>query len=352
MERSIWDRFLPRSWMQRCRDITGVIKLKRRPMPVFQNRYAIKSIGIVLLAIILWNVDLLAVVDHLKQCDPLPMALAVVLIVPQIALRAFRWKQLLRLQGIRCTWSQVLTIYFASTFAGLVTPGRLGEFAKGIFLKQQGAATIGYSLPSVLVDRMLDLFVLMAVALMALLQIGPIPHAGTLAIVAIVLLPSAAYIGMRWLGASDRLAKVASRLKRRLGHNWSGSLDDFVQGSRQLISIKLFVALGLTILSYAIYFLQTLLIGGAIGLPLGYIQIASVVAAGILVGYIPITIAGLGTREAVLIFFFGRLSVPATAALSFAFLYNLVYIACVGLICAGFWLKLPGRQALKRKPAK
>jgi uncharacterized protein (TIRG00374 family) len=233
-----------------------------------------------------------------------------------------------------------------------VTPGRLGEFAKGIFLKQQGAATIGYSLPSVLVDRMLDLFVLMAVALMALQQMDLIPHARTLAVVGIVLLPAAAYIGMRWLGTSDRLAKIAWRLKRRLGDNWSGSLDDFVQGSRQLISIKLYAALGLTILSYGIYFLQTLLIGWAIGLPLGYIQIASVVAAGILVGYIPITIAGLGTREAVLIILFGRLSVPATEALSFAFLYNLVYIACVGLICAGFWLKLPGRHALKSKAAK
>ncbi len=321
-------------------------------MPVLKKRYVTKSIGIVLLVVILFGVDLCAVVDHLKHCDPVPIAWAVVLIVPQIAVRAFRWKQLLRWQGIHCTWSQVLTIYFASTFAGLMTPGRLGEFAKGFFLKQQGAATISYSLPSVLVDRMLDLFVLASLALMALPQFHLIPHAKALVVVAFVLLPAGVFGGLKWLGSSSRLTEVASRMKRRLGDNWSGSLDDFVQGSRQLISIKLFIALGLTILSYGIYFIQTGLIGQAVGLPLGVVPIAMVVVVGILVGYIPITVAGLGTREATLIILFGRLGVPATGALSFAFLYNLVYIACVGLICAGFWLRLPGRQALKNKPAK
>jgi uncharacterized protein (TIRG00374 family) len=321
-------------------------------MPDLKSRYALKSIGIVLLVVILFSVDLQAVAEHLKHCDPMPIALAIVLIVPQIAVRAFRWKQLLRWQGISCPWSQVLTIYFASTFAGLMTPGRLGEFAKGFFLKQQGAATFSYSLPSVLVDRMLDLLVLASLALIALPQFYHIPDAGALVIAAVLLLPAMVYGGLRWLGSSNRLAEVASRMKMRLGDNWSGSLDDFVQGSRRLITIKLFFPLGLTILSYGIYFIQTGLIGQAIGLPLGFVTIGMVVAVGILVGYIPITVAGLGTREATLIILFSRVGVPATGALSFAFLYNLVYIACVGLICAGFWLKLPGRHALKSKPAK
>ena len=101
-------------------------------------------------------------------------------------------------------------------------------------------------------------------------------------------------------------------------------------------------------MSYALYFAQTYLIGQAIGLPLDYAQIAMVVAVGILVGYIPITVAGLGTRDAVFIVLFARFGVPAASALSFAFLYNLVYIACVGAISAGFWMRLPDRQALRK----
>jgi uncharacterized membrane protein YbhN (UPF0104 family) len=74
-----------------------------------------------------------------------------------------------------------------------------------------------------------------------------------------------------------------------------------------------------------------------------------VTAVAILVGNVPITIAGLGTREATLLFLFGQYGIPAASVLSFAFWYNLVYIVCVGLISAFFWLRLPHRQSLKSR---
>lgn len=316
-------------------------------MSILNKRYLVKSVGIILLVVILFNVNLAEVIRHLQQCDPAAMVLAILLIVPQVALRAVRWKGLLALQGVHCTWGRVLSFYFAATFAGLVTPGRLGEFTKSIFLKQHGLATIAYSLPSVLADRLFDLCVLAVIAMLALTPFDLFPRAGAIAGFGLAMLTLLAFFGLKWLCTSDRMVLLASRLKAHLGQNWSGSLEDFVRGGRALISFKLLATLMLTVASYGLYFTQTYLIGRAIGLPLGYTQIAVVVAAGILIGYIPITVAGLGTREAVFIFLFGRLGIPTAGALSFAFLYNLVYIAAVGVISAGFWMKLPDRQALK-----
>jgi uncharacterized protein (TIRG00374 family) len=321
-------------------------------MTILKKRYFIKSIGILLLVVILFNVDLDEVIDHLRQCDPIPLVLAIMLIVPQVALRALRWQGLLVLQGVHCPWTRTLTFYFAAIFAGLVTPGRLGEFAKSVFLKQHGLATIGYSLPSVLADRVFDLVVLAAIALLALPRFALFPQAGVLAALGLALMAIITVAGLKWMGTTDRMILIAGRLKSRVGKNWSGSLDDFVRGARALVSARLVTAMLLTIASYGIYFTQTYLIGRAMGLPLDYTQIAMVVAAGILIGYVPITVAGLGTREAVLILLFGRLGIPTAGALSFAFLYNLVYIAGVGIISAGFWMKLPDRQALRKKPAK
>ena len=112
--------------------------------------------------------------------------------------------------------------------------------------------------------------------------------------------------------------------------------------SRQIVYLLL-----LTVASYGIYFLQTFFIARSIGLGLDYLTIAMVVSIAILVGFIPVTIAGLGTREAVFIFLLGRFGISSASALSFAFLYNLVYIVCVGLISAVFWMRLPNRREVK-----
>jgi uncharacterized protein (TIRG00374 family) len=155
---------------------------------------------------------------------------------------------------------------------------------------------------------------------------------------------------LKWKGKDQPLlSRIGIWLSSR-NSRWGESWREFVQASRELLSPRLLDSLLLTALSYAIYFGQTYLIGLAIGLPLDYITVAMVVAIGILVGYIPITFAGLGTRDAALIFLFGRYGITAASALSFAFLYNLVYIACVGMISVFFWMRLPNRGELKRMP--
>ena len=45
-------------------------------MTILKKRYFIKSIGILLLVVILFNVDLNQVLEHLQRCHPAPLALA------------------------------------------------------------------------------------------------------------------------------------------------------------------------------------------------------------------------------------------------------------------------------------
>ena len=301
----------------------------------------IKTIGIVVLIVILVRVDLGVVFQQLQGCHLPDLVLAVLLIFPQIALRAFRWQDLLTRQGVHCPWPRALTFYFAAVFAGLMTPGRLGELAKGVFLKQHRIASISRSLPSVMTDRFLDLVVLLALALLAFPHFDLIPHAGKVSALALGLMVTLIALGLNWLVASQQLLAIASKIKTRLKSNWSGTLDDFVAGSRALISTGLLASLVWTLAGYAVFFMQTNAIGHAIALPADFMTIARVVSISILVGFIPITFAGLGTRDAMLIFLFGLAGVDQASALSFAILYIFVNVICLGVISFLFWFFLP-----------
>jgi uncharacterized protein (TIRG00374 family) len=312
-----------------------------------KRHHFVKGIGLALLAIILIQVDLGQVVQLLRNCQYGYLLLVVLLIFPQIGLRALRWQRLLAQQGIQCSLRSAAIFYFAAIYAGLITPGRMGELVKCYFLKQNGMAGLSQSLPSVLVDRALDLYFLGLVAWAALYHADllPIPlWAAFLTMAGLGILP---WIILKWKGKDQPLiSRIGIWLSNR-NSRWGESWRVFLHASRSLLSSRLLGSLFLTALSYAVYFGQTYLIGLSIGLPMDYITVAMVVSIGILVGYIPITFAGLGTRDAALIFLFGRYGIPAASALSFAFLYNLVYIVFVGMISVVFWMRLPNRRELK-----
>jgi len=312
-----------------------------------KRQYSIKAIGLILLLVILAKVDLTQVFACLRSSHPLYLIPVVLMIFPQIALRSLRWQRLMAQQGIACSFRAAQMFYFAGIYIGLITPGRVGELVKCVFLKQNRIAGITQSLPSVLLDRLLDLYVLGLLAWWALYKMNLLPIDSWAAAFTAIIFSILPWLLLKWAKKTSRVASIFNGGLKRWAPGWQEPWRNFIDGSRDLLSPRLAESVMLTVLSYAIYFGQVCLIGQAVDLPISCVNIAMVTAVGILVGYAPVTIAGLGTREATLIFLFGQYGIPAENALSFAFLYNLVYIICIGFISAAFWLKMPHRHALK-----
>jgi len=53
----------------------------------------------------------------------------------------------------------------SSLYLGIVTPGRLGKFAKAIYLNQEGITSVSHGFSSVLIDRLCDLYLLFLLAM-------------------------------------------------------------------------------------------------------------------------------------------------------------------------------------------
>lgn len=303
-----------------------------------------------------------ALLGVLRQANPWWLLLAWVLNLPQLGLKAYRWYLTVRWQGIRLGYGRALMAYFSSLLVGFLTPGRVGEMTKVFTLKYECDVPIARGLSSVIFDRVFDLYLLLALGSLGFVRysmIGTLFSYRTLALVALLFFIPLLFLNekiVRWLGARvDRLPIPASRAAqiRDKANQFADGLAAFTVG-------RLFICTALTLASYTIFFIQCVLCARALHFAVPFLDMVFLMAATNLMTFIPITISGLGTREACLIYFLARITPPqpATLAITYGLVIFVVFFVGGGLI--GFacwqWAPIGLRQAVHdvraKKPAE
>ncbi|MBC8076437.1 MAG: flippase-like domain-containing protein, partial [Chloroflexales bacterium] len=89
--------------------------------------------------------------------------LSLLLMAPFIWIKAWRWTQLLHELHIELPLNTAAGIYAVGIFLGGTTPGQAGDFAKGFYLRDRGAA-LAPAMLSVVLDRLCDLLVMAVLA--------------------------------------------------------------------------------------------------------------------------------------------------------------------------------------------
>lgn len=302
-----------------------------------------RILGLVILVILLWKIDLNRVLTVMKTADPSLVMIAVVLNLPQIGLKAVRWRRLLKSQNISYPLSSAMLSYFGSIFVGLLTPGRLGEFIKAWHVHHDCEVPTARAFSSVLADRLFDLYALLLFGGAALLSKTVGHQTTTLAVFAgaatVLILPLMAFLHntafrkMRDIGM--RLGKIGGKLFA--DGSW---LLNLRSGLKELSTPAVLGSIGITACAYALFFLQCYLLALAVHLNAGFLQTSFAVALGSLVTLIPISISGLGTREAAVMAYLGSVGVSPDAGLGYSLLVFVTFYVAGALFGAvAWWIK-------------
>ncbi len=299
-------------------------------------------IGPLLLVILLWQVDFQALARILQRANGLLFVFAMTLNIPLILLKSLRWQGLMLSQHIRYPTGQAYLAYHGSVFIGFLTPGRLGEFVKSFHVSRDCHVPVGQAFASVLVDRIFDLYLLLIVGGFALLTL-PTWHTGN---TLLPLLGGLLFLVPVLMFLHDGIFAVVRRLGLRLGKagRWLFAPEGWLlqlRGGLQQISVGwLLLAMVLTIISYGLFFGQCSLLAWALGMEIGFVQVSFAVALGSLISLLPISIAGLGTRETAVIAYLGTMGFPAAFALGFSLLMFANFHVINGLMGAvAWWIK-------------
>lgn len=282
---------------------------------IIKARNLIRIIGIILFLYILSKINLQELFQVLKNINLYYFLRALVLLPFSYFFGILKWKTLVNSQGLRPPFLRLTEIFLKGLFLGTVTPGRLGELWKAKYLREQSDISKGGALYSPVMERFIDLIIIIAVGSAGIISIFLFRQMGWLIVFLILIL----IIFLTYF-----LIRIFSPLFLRKKTN--SFLDEFLKGLREL-NFLLFLKLSL----YGVlYYLTTVLIYYFLALSLGieitFFNLFLIVALVLLLLILPVTILGLGTREAGYIFFFSIFNIGASAAVAFSSLVLLMGI--------------------------
>jgi len=296
-------------------------------------------LGVALLIYILWKANLPATWGKLKQTRILWAALSLVFILIMIWLKGVRWSYLLKMQGVSYPIWDSFLIYMGSLYWGTVTPGRMGDFMKVLYLKRDRKMGLGLGMSSVLVDRVFDLYILLVLGCLGLL-LHPLPNNPRL--VQGVWIFFATLILISYLAFNRKTGEwlMKTIFQKAMGDKLKGRADqafqEFHQGMESFYRPAILWPTLLTVTSYAFFFTGCWFLAVALGIDLSLFYLTFCVAMCNLVSLL--SFAGVGTREGTIILLFHLVNIEEQTALAYDALF--VFVAIILICVLGFFCYL------------
>jgi uncharacterized protein (TIRG00374 family) len=307
--------------------------------------WLVRLVGFLLLIYLLAKVDLNALFAIWAGARKAYLLAAVILAYLMMLFKVERWRVLLKAQEIPFSFKNANAAYFSAYYAGVVTPGRAGEFLKLLHLRQKAGASLGTGIVSVLLDRLLDLLVLVALASLGVVLIPQFAVLGGLGAwtAGVVLLSTVAFIFLRSEPCQRWVTRLASAMIARFGNSQAHEqLTDFRRGLQKAGEPGVMApVLALTLASWAALLLACFALVLSLGINVSFWYAAFAMAAAGLVSLLPFSIAGIGVRDTALVAIFGLVGVSEYASLAYSLLYFAVFGLLLGLTGAYFWHKYP-----------
>lgn len=298
--------------------------------------------SVLLLGYLFSMIDLKVVLSHFASADLAILALAYVLLLGQTALSAFKWKVILKTDGVNLPYRFLLRTYFIGGFLSLFLPTSIGGDVYRVVAVKNGSRSLGKSVSSVVFDRLTGLFALLSIALWSYLFFPGRQHelaifsAYVLAIVLFLVLLSKPVLARLQAFGNGLLAKLLDLLK------------SFVVYRNDVRQLLLVLGLALFFQLNIVFLNKMYCVALGVDIPLAYLLV--VIPLIYLTEMLPISINGLGVRESAFVFFFVQLGATKEEGLAVALLVVLMrYLA--GLV-GGFVLLATSLRARAEATAR
>jgi len=258
-------------------------------------------LSIALLAILLYFSDLPRVIGVLAEADFSLILLAIVIVAFSVFVRVLRWKLFLKNLKIDASWGECSYSYMPALFLSNFTPARVGEPVRSYFLKKIKNVSMSRTMPSVIVERAMDVvsLVIMSVFILFTFNLGYMVYVDVFLVILILMVGIAILrskrMSARIFGLLFRVLSFHPRLKEAKRRKWEIT-ERFHSGFRMeksILSVVFVLSLFIWVLEGIIFYIAFL----SIGIELPLFLIASIFAFSILMGVITFLPGGIGSTE-------------------------------------------------------
>jgi uncharacterized protein (TIRG00374 family) len=281
------------------------------------RRFAPFLVSAALLGLLYSKIDLAALVRTLAGADPVWIAVALAMVVPLSLLTSWRM-QLLVHGKVRLGFGDANRLILAASVLNLLLPSKMGDILKGYFLADRAELGLALSLSLVVFEKAWDMLSLLVWCLLGLLILregGYVPllavTIGTGFLLGALLVSSSA-CARRFFGGVRRFAPAGIRRTiSALEESWRAVLEGFWRDA-----VGAAVVIGVSVLLWFLHLMQVWIFMRALEGDVPFLTNLALSPLAILAGLVPLTFAGVGTRDAALVFLYrDTLTAPTAAAL-------------------------------------
>ncbi len=299
--------------------------------------------SIALLAILLYFSDLPEVVNVLAQANLFFILSAVMITFTSVFIRISRWRLFLKNLSIDSTWGECSYSYMPALFLSNFTPARIGEPVRSYFLKKIKKVSMSRTIPSVIVERALDILtlVLMSVFILFTFNLGYMVYVDVFLIILIIVVGIALLRSERISGKGLRfLFRIFSfHPKLKDAKKRSGEITKrFHSGFRirkSILSLVFMLSVLIWLLEGTVFYITFI----SIGIDLPFFLIISIFAFSILMGVITFLPGGIGSTEFVFAMILSSY-IPLSQATAGIMLGRFLTFWLIMFIASLFWRKV------------
>jgi uncharacterized protein (TIRG00374 family) len=294
-----------------------------------------------LLAVLLWTVGWRQTLQTLRGGDFRYLLAAFGLYLFGMVIRGYRWQVLLRIQDLEASLSRLTSLYFIGTFFNTMLPTGLGGDVVRMYELAKGSSRRAASAGTVLVDRLCGFVVLFLMASAALVfSYRLIPPTVSAIIVGITLITLLAI----WMALNEKvwewvqsLPLLSWLLAREKPREFYGSIQAY---RTRKLSGALLASFAFNVL----LMVQSYLVALAFGVRVSFWYFLVFIPIISFLLTLPISLSGLGVREAGYVLLFGQVGVPEPLALAMSLCIYAIMVAA-GLI-GGLLYAIEGYRGL------
>ena len=333
-----------RTWMkQNNKTLRGYVN--RKSVTAVLKRYT-PFIGIIILIYLIWSIGTEEIIATFLQISPWFILAAAVLTLPRVLLRNLGWQMILKKQHIKVSYWKSLKVFLIGYFYGSITPGYIGQLMRIPYLKDETGEPTGKLFINTVIEEgihTMSLYLMMVLG--SLLIVDEIPEALPIALAVLF-----AHIIIYWFFIKKERGEKVFRflIKFLIPKRFKNYLSRFVDSFyTDFPSIKDFLLPFIVVIpTWFIIYTQIYIIALSLGVTIPYGIFILLAAIANIVAFIPITSAGLGTREATMVFLFSLFGVSAEKALVVSLAGHLLTDMLTGFY--GFIISLTESRATKK----
>lgn len=303
--------------------------------------------GIIILIYILWRFNIEKILAVLSSIDPFYATLCFLSIPFWLIVINIEWQLIQKQQHIHVSFTYSLKNTFIGYFYGFITPGGFGNYLRALYLKQESNVPLPKCISNIITFNTVDLITLFVLSSIGgLFLLGQYPYLFLLSILLLITITGIFIFFLRQKKSKQLFEKL---LKTQIFQTIQGFTDDpletFYEDLPHFKNLRL--PFLVSFFSWFVFFSELYFIAQLFDIHVPFLTLFFICAITATIAAIPISLYGLGTRDAALVALLSAFNVSPENSISFTLFWFTVFWVTPSIIGAFITLfehkKLPTR---------